>query len=145
MAGPDQALRLRRVVPLLLVTLALSPTPARALDLGYACRADADAVFGVASEAAQVMPHWRSIRVVDRDRTVKAVVRGWRNIAVPVWIQVRASRPGESDAQSELHVLWEQSMEPLNDPDLTPFFERFDERQRAQGLDCVGIGTDVGL
>ena len=123
----------------------LSMSPAHALDVGYACQADANTVFEVATSAAQDMPWWRSVRVVDRERTIRAVVRGWRNIAVPIWIQVSAPTPGESDAQSELHVMWEQSMEPLNYPDLISFMETFGERQQTEGLDCTGMGTDVGL
>lgn len=123
----------------LAIFLALAPSSAEAQEVAYACGADADAVFGVTREAAEAMPDWRSLRVVDRDRTVRAVVRGRRNIAVPVWLQVR-----ESEARSELHVMWEQSMEPLNYPDLIPFLDVFDERQEARGLACVPIGTDIG-
>lgn len=145
MTNLDQVLRPGLVVSLLLAFAAMSPTPARALDLGYACRADADRVFVLVRETVRDMTRWRAIRIMARERTVRAVVRGWRNIAVPVWIRVREAHPGSPDARSELHVMWEQSMEPLNHPDLIPFFEGFDERQGAHGLDCVGIGTDIGL
>ena len=145
MTRPRRQVQLITAFSLLLLTAAMSMTPVHALDIGYACQADANAVFHVATEAAQDMPHWRSIRVVDRERIVRAVVRSWRNIAVPIWIQVRVPTPGESDAQSELHVMWEQSMEPLNYPDLISFMETFGERQQTEGLDCTSIGTDVGL
>lgn len=145
MTRPRKGAHLSLFFPLVLLTAALNPAPAQALDLGYACRADADRVFVLVHETVRDMTRWRAVRVDARERTIKAVLRGWRNIALPVWIQVREAQPDVSGAQSELHVMWEQAMEPLNYPDLISFTERFEERQRTLGLDCADLGTDIGL
>lgn len=42
-------------------------------------------------------------------------------------------------------MLWEQTMDPVNYPDVTLFMDTFWEQQKALGLNCVDAGTDVGL
>ena len=138
------ALRLLTALLLLTAYVGIPTGSASALDVSYRCKAEAGNVFVVAKETVWEMSAWRSIRIVDHERTIKAVVRNWRNFAVPVWIQVRASLSGASDEGTEVHLLWEQGMEPLNYPDVIPFLEAFGERQKTLGLECIGTGTDIG-
>jgi hypothetical protein len=49
--------KLRMVLLLMPLTAELGMISAHALVLGYACQADADTVFGVASKTAQDMPY----------------------------------------------------------------------------------------
>lgn len=125
--------------------IALGPNPALGLDVSYECHAAPDSVFHGASVAVNEMTDWRSIRMMDRERTIKAVVRNWRNFGVPIWIQVRPSNLENPTDQSELHLLWEQAMEPLNYPDLYPFLTTFERQQQTLGLNCVWTGTNIGL
>jgi hypothetical protein len=118
---------------------------ALAMNLGVRCQADPDSVFQAVRESAQAMPHWRSIRVVEGQRAVKAMVLNWRNYAVPVVIQVQSNLQDDSKDIVEVHVLWEQTMDPVNYPDLTLFMETFWETQELLKLNCVDHGTDVGL
>ena len=142
--SPNPAHRFKLFVAALTLILACPPS-AVALDLGLRCRADPDAVFQAATLAAQSIPDWRAIRVIPQHRTIKAVVRNWRNFSVPVWIEVRGGVDAGTQANTELHLMWEQSMEPLNYPDVVLFMDAFREQQEALGLDCMGIGTDIGL
>ena len=119
--------------------------PAFSLDLGYHCQAPPDIVFGAVRKAAQETPGWRSVQIIDEHLTIKSVVRNWRNFGVPIWIKVRGSKSKETiQAHSELHIVWEQAMEPLNYPDLVPFLATFQKNQERLKLNCVGAGTDIG-
>ena len=91
------------------------------------------------------MPQWRSVRIVEDQRTVKAMVKNLRNYAVPVVIQVQVKSQKDANDIVEVHVLWEQTMDPVNYPDMFPFIDTFWEQQKALGLNCVDAGTDVGL
>ena len=135
---------LPRLFGSVLALVLASSQSASALDLGLRCRADPDAVFQAATLAAQSMPNWRAIRVIPQHRTIKVVVRSWRNFSVPVWIQVRRGTETGTQSNTKLHLMWEQSMEPLNYPDVMLFMDAFREQQEALGLECVGMGTDIG-
>jgi hypothetical protein len=138
--------RLHRVGTLvgLILVVPLAKSPALALDVGYRCEATPAAVFRLATQTAQAMPAWRSVRILHTQWTIKAVVRNWRNLGVPMWIQVHPAAESTSNGQSELHLLWEQSMEPLNAPDLNTFVAVFGREQRALGLGCSWTGTEIG-
>lgn len=115
------------------------------MNLGVQCPADPETVFQAVKETAQAMPQWRSIRIVEGQRAVKAMVLNWRNYAVPVVIQVQAKSQEDAKDVVEIHVEWEQTMDPINYPDVTLFKDTFWEQQKAFGLNCVDAGTDVGL
>ena len=128
----------------LLLIIAFGGFSVFALDLGYSCQAHPSAVFDTISQTTKEMKDWRSIRRVSDEYTIKAVVRNWRNLAVPIWVTVRLSPTGEHESNSEMHILWEQSMEPLNYPDMYTFLNIFQLRQQDADLHCVWIGSDVG-
>ena len=118
---------------------------ALAMDLIARCQADPDAVFHAVRESAAAMPQWRSFRVVEDQRAVKAMVKNLRNYPVPVVIQVQTiSQDGVKDIV-EVHVRWEQTMDPVNYPDMFDFIDTFWDQQKVLGLNCVDGGTDVGL
>jgi len=71
--------------------------------------------------------------------------QGEPNYAVPVVIQVQTKSQEDSKNIVEVHMLWEQTMDPVNYPDVTPVMDTFWEQQKARGLNCVDCGTDVGL
>ncbi len=123
----------------------LGATPVLALDLTYRCRADPDTVFRVVSQIAKGMTDWRSLHTTKSQRTMRAVVRNWRNFSVPVWVEVRPVAEEDPGMVTELHVLWEQGMEPLNYPDLNPFITVFVRQQDTLELGCKRTGIDVGL
>ena len=116
-----------------------------AMNLGVRCHADPNSVFQAVWESAQAMPQWRSVRILEQHRTVKAMVRNWRNYAVPVVIQVQTKPQKDSKDIVEVHVLWEQTMDPVNYPDMIPFMETFWEHQKLLSLNCADNGTDIGL
>lgn len=118
---------------------------ALAMNLGVRCDADPDTVFQTVKESAQAMPKWRSVQIVEEKRAVKAMVLNWRNYAVPVIIQVKTKPQGDSKDMVEVHVLWEQTMDPVNYPDMFMFIDTFWEQQKVLGLNCVDGGTDIGL
>ena len=114
-----------------------------AMNLGVRCQADPDFVFLAVKIAAQAMPQWRSVRIIEDKRVVKAVVLNQRNFGVPILIQVQPQ--DEPHGSVEVHVYWEQTMDPVNYPDLLVFMDAFWEQQKASGLNCIDAGTDVGL
>ena len=132
----------------LLLTLligAIFSGEALAMDLIAQCQADPDKVFHAVRESAQAMPQWRSFRVVKDQRAVKAMVKNLRNYPVPVVIQVQTKSLKDSQEIAEVHVRWEQTMDPVNYPDMFDFIDTFWEQQKVLGLNCVDGGTDVGL
>lgn len=131
------------LMPGILATVFSSPSVA--LDLGVRCQANPDSVFQVVREAALAMPQWRSIRVVEGQRAVKAIVLNLKNYGVPVVIQVQSNSEDGTNRTSEVHMFWEQTMDPVNYPDVLLFMDSFWERQKALGLNCINTGTDVGL
>ncbi len=133
---------------ILFVINALGPKfsgEALGMNLGVRCQADPDMVFQAVRESAQAMPQWKSIRVVEDQRAVKAMVKNLRNYSVPVVIQVQTKSQEDAKDIVEVHVLWEQTMDPVNYPDVTLFMDTFWEEQKALELNCVDDGTDVGL
>jgi hypothetical protein len=118
---------------------------ALAMNLGVRCHADPDSVFQAVRESAQAMPQWRSVRIVEGHRAVKAIVLNWRNYGVPVLIQVQTKGQEDSRDIVEVHMLWEQTMDPVNYPDVLLFMDTFWEQQKALELNCIDAGTDVGL
>ena len=116
-----------------------------AMDLIARCQADPDSVFHAVRESAQAMPQWRSFRVVEDQRAVKAMVKNLRNYPVPVVIQVQTLSQESAKDIVEVHVRWEQTMDPVNYPDMFDFIDTFWEQQKVLGLNCVDGGTDVGL
>ncbi len=138
---------IKRFACLLVLVLpwGLGVLPAQALDLRYRCQEAQEVVFGAAREAVQEMTAWRSIRIVEPKRTIRAVVPSWRNLRVPVWIQILPVAEKESNGRTELHVRWEQGMAPLNYPDLFPFFEAFWKKHDQLGLHCIRAETGIGL
>ncbi len=118
---------------------------ANALTLEYRCRATPDAVFRIVSETVQEMNRWPWAEIIESERTIKTFVRNWRNFGIPVWIQVHALEDKTESTQTELDILWEQTLDPLNYPDLFDFLEAFDDGQRKKKLGCHRSGTDIGL
>jgi hypothetical protein len=116
-----------------------------AMNLGVRCHADPDSVFQAVRESAQAMTQWRSVRVVEGQRAVKAMVLNRRNYGVPVVIQVQTKSQEDSKDVVEVHVFWEQTMDPVNYPDMILFMDTFWEKQKALSLKCVDGGTDIGL
>ena len=116
-----------------------------AMDLIARCQADPDKVFHAVRESAAAMPQWRSFRVVEDQRAVKAMVKNLRNYPVPVVIQVQTMSQEGAEDIAEVHVRWEQTMDPVNYPDMFDFIDLFWEQQKVLGLNCVDAGTDVGL
>lgn len=53
-------------------------------------------------------------------------------------------RTPAQNAGSELRLSFEQSMRPLNYPDLRAFMEDFERKQKDRSLHCVSRGTDIG-
>ena len=81
------------------------------------------------------MPQWRSFRVVEEQRAVKAMVKNLRNYPVPVVIQVQTmSQEGAKDI-AEVHVRWEQTMDPVNYPDMFDFIAMFWEATKSSRLE----------
>ncbi len=118
---------------------------ANALTLEYRCRATPDAVFRTASETVQVMNRWPWAKIIESDRTIKTFVRNWRNFSIPVWIQVHTLEDKTESIKTALDIQWEQTLDPLNYPDLFDFLEAFDDGQRKKKLGCLRSGTDIGL
>jgi len=116
-----------------------------AMNLGVRCHAHPDSIFQAVRESVQAMSQWRSVRIIESQRAVKAIVLNWRNYAVPVVIQVQTKPQEDSKDVVEVHVLWEQTMDPVNYPDMILFTDTFWERQKALKLNCIDAGTDVGL
>lgn len=127
------------------VTASVFLASALAMDIGLRCQAPPDAVFDAATETVREMLDWRSVRVVDQQRTIKAVVRNRRSFGLPIWIQIRPRMHASGAQGSELHILWEQRMDPLSYPDVILFMDAFGERQKSLGLDCRATWTDIGL
>ena len=121
------------------------PISANALTLEYQCRGNPDAVFRMASETVKKMNSWPWVEVIESERTIKTVVRNWRNFGIPVWIQVNGLEDKKDSIQAKLNIQWEQTLDPLNYPDLFDFLENFDEGQRKKELGCERTGTDIGL
>ena len=118
---------------------------AHALTLQYRCRATPDAVFQIASKTVQEMDRWPWVKIIESERTIKTFVRNWRNFGIPVWIQVYALEDKTDSPRTELDIQWEQTLDPLNYPDLFDFLEVFDDGQRKKKLGCRRSGTDIGL
>ena len=118
---------------------------ANALTLEYRCQATPDAVFRIASETVRGMNRWPWAEIIESKRTIKTFVRNWRNFGIPVWIQVHALEAEKDSNQTELNIQWEQTLDPLNYPDLFDFLEVFDDGQRKEKLGCHRSGTDIGL
>lgn len=118
---------------------------AHASTLEYRCRAMPDAVFQKARETVQEMDRWPWAKIIESERTIKTFVRNWRNFGIPVWIQVHALEAEKDSNQTELDIKWEQTLDPLNYPDLFDFLEAFDDGQRKEKLGCYRSGTDIGL
>ena len=127
------------------ITASLFSAATFAMDLGLRCQAPPDAVFRAATETVREMVGWRSIHVVEEQRTIKAVVRTWRSFGVPIWIQIRPHLHVGGTDGSELHILWEQRMDPLSYPDVIVFMDAFGERQKTLNLDCRASSADIGL
>ena len=121
------------------------PISANAITLKYRCRARPDAVFQMTSETVQAMNSWPWAEIIESERTIKTIVRNWRNFRIPVWIQVKSLDPEKVPIHTNLNIQWEQTLDPLNYPDLFDFLEAFDERQRKKKLGCERSGTDIGL
>ena len=119
--------------------------PAAAMDLIAACESSPDEVFPAVRESVKEMSRWRSIRVVEKEHAVKAMVFNLRNYPVPVVIQVQPLNLEDSRKGSQIHIRWEQTMDPVNYPDMFQFLDAFWAQQKALGLNCVDGGTDVGL
>lgn len=105
----------------------------------YHCDGTPDAVFQTATDAAREMKNWRSLDVIPRERTIKAVAPNIRTLPTLLWIRVNPQ-----DSGSELRLSFEQSMRPLNEPDLGAFIKDFDRKQTDRHLQCVSRGTDIG-
>jgi hypothetical protein len=119
--------------------LFIHPAETLALDYVYHCDADSVAVFQAAADAARKMKNWRSVRIVQRELTIKAILPNVRTFPTPIWIQVHPQNAG-----SELRLSFEQSMRPLAEPDLRAFMEDFERKQKDRSLHCVSRGTDIG-
>ena len=115
------------------------------MNIGVRCQAEPDTVYQAVKESVQTMSQWRSVRYVDDQRAVKAMVKNLRNYPVPVVIQVQTTQLEDSKEVVEVHIQWEQTMDPVNYPDMFFFMDTFWEKQKALGLNCVDGGTDVGL
>ena len=121
------------------------PISVNALTLEYRCRGTPDAVFQIVSETVQAMNRWPWVEIIKSERTIKTVVRNWRNFGIPVWIQVKGIETEKDPSHTQLNIQWEQTLDPLNYPDLFDFLEAFDEGQRKKKLGCERSGTDIGL
>ena len=110
---------------LLLFMSAIWTSETRAMSIIARCQADPETVFQTVKESTQAMDQWRSVRYVDDQRAVKAMVRNWRNYAVPVVIQVQTSPREDLNNVAELHIYWEQTMDPVNYPDMFFFMDTF--------------------
>ena len=119
--------------------LFIHPAETLALDYVYHCDADSVAVFQAAADSAQKMKNWRSVRIVQRELTIKAIVPNVRTFPTPIWIQVHPQNAG-----SELRLSFEQTMRPLAEPDLRAFQKDFDRKRADQHLRCDPRGTGIG-
>ena len=118
---------------------------AHASTLEYGCRATPDAVFQLARETVREMNRWPWAKIIESERTIKTFVRNWRNFGIPVWIKVHALEDKKDSTQTELNIQWEQTLDPLNYPDLFDFLVAFNDGQRKKKLGCHRSGTDIGL
>ncbi len=118
---------------------------AHALTLEYRCQATPDAVFQIVRETVKEMNRWPWVKIIESKRTIKTFVRNRRNFGVPVWIQVQGLETEKDSTRTELAIQWEQTLDPLNYPDLFDFLEAFDDDQRKKQLGCQRSGTDIGL